>query len=104
MTVVDEIPSVASNRQLSEINRMDPTPAPPSVTYYSPAIPSYTPDYTAQSYDDSMYESSVCEGLKEEVNAIHERMRHLYTNPEGNYYRARLHKISNRQYELHCDR
>jgi hypothetical protein len=91
-------------RQLSEINRMDPTPAPPSVTYYSPPSPSYEPNYTAQPYDDSMNESSVCEDLKEAVNAIHERMRHLYTNPEGNYYRARLHKISDRQYELHCDR
>src|ERR1700676_2225234 len=51
-------------RQLSEINRMDPTPAPPSVTYYNPPTPSYAPDYTAQSYDDSMNESWVCEGLK----------------------------------------
>jgi hypothetical protein len=87
-------------RQLSEINRMDPTPAPPSVTYYNPP----SPNYTAQSYDNSTNESSVCEGLKEAVNAIHERMRHLYTNPEGNYYRARLREISDRQCDLHCDR
>jgi hypothetical protein len=91
-------------RQLSEINRMDPTPVPPSVTYYNPPSPSYAPNYTAQSYDNSTNESSVCEGLKEAVNAIHERMRHLYTNPEGNYYRARLRGISDRQFELHCDR
>jgi hypothetical protein len=91
-------------RQLSEINRMDPTPAAPSVTYYNPPSPSYAPNDSAESYDHSMNESSVCEGLKEEVNAIHERMRHLYTIPEGNYYRARLHEVSNRQYELHCER
>jgi hypothetical protein len=91
-------------RQLSEINRMDPTPAPASVTNDNPPSPSYAPNYTVQSYDRSMNDSSVCEGLKEEVNAIHERMRHLYTNPEGNYYRAQLRKISDRQYELQCDR
>jgi hypothetical protein len=91
-------------RQLSETNRMDTTPVPPSVTYYNPPSPSYAPNYTAQSYDNSTNESSVCEGLKEAVNAIHERMRHLYTNPEGNYYRARLREISDRQDELHCDR
>jgi len=90
--------------QLSEINRMDPTPVPPAVTYYTPPSPSYAPNYTAQSYDNSANESSVCEGLKEAVNAIHERMRRLYTNPEGNYYRARLREISDRQDELHCDR
>jgi hypothetical protein len=91
-------------RQLSETNRMDPTPVPPPVTYYNPPSPSYAPNYTAQSYDNSTNESSVCEGLKEAVNAIHERMRHLYTNPEGNYYRARLREISDQQGELHCDR
>jgi hypothetical protein len=91
-------------RQLSEVNRMDPTPVPPAVTYYNPPSPSYAPNYTAQSYDNSANDSSVCESLKEAVNAIHERMRHLYTNPEGNYYRARLREISDRQDELHCDR
>jgi hypothetical protein len=91
-------------RQLSETNRMDPTPVPPAVTYYNPSSPSYAPNYTAQSYDNSANDSSVCESLKEAVNAIHERMRHLYTNPEGNYYRARLREISDRQDELHCDR
>jgi hypothetical protein len=96
--------TTSTMRQLSEINRMDPTPAPPPVTYYNPPIPSYAPDYPAQSYDNSMNESSVCEGLKEAVNVINERMRHPYTNPEGNYYRARLREISDRQYELHCDR
>jgi hypothetical protein len=89
-------------RRLSEINRMDPTPALPSVTYYDSPSPSDGLNYASQSYDPSTNESSVCESLKEEVNAIHERMRHLYTNPEGNYYRARLHEISDRQYELHC--
>ena len=91
-------------RQLSEINRMDPTPVPPSVTYYNPPNPSYEPNYTTQSYDNSTNDSSVCESLKEAVNAIHERMRHPYTNPEGNYYRARLREISDRQGDLHCDR
>jgi hypothetical protein len=83
---------------------MDPTPVPPSVTYYNPPSHSYAANYTAQSYDNSANESSVCEGLKEEVNAIEARMRHLYTNPEGNYFRARLREISDRQDELHCDR
>jgi hypothetical protein len=91
-------------RQLSETNRMDPTPVSPSVTYYSPPSPSYEPNYTAQSYDNSINDSSVCESLKEAVNAIHERMRHLYTNSEGNYYRARLREISDRQSDLHCNR
>jgi hypothetical protein len=90
-------------RQLSATNRMDPAPVLPSVTYYNPPSPGYEPNYT-QSYDNSANESSVCEGLKESVNAIHERMRHLYTNPEGNYYRARLREISDRQGDLHCDR
>jgi hypothetical protein len=91
-------------RQLSETNRMDPTPIPPAGTYYNPPSPSYAPNYTAQSYANSPNESSVCEGLKEQVNAIQERMRHLDTNPEGNYYRARLREISDRQDDLHCDR
>jgi hypothetical protein len=89
-------------RQLSETNRMDPTPVSPS-TYYNPPSPSDAPDYT-QSYDNSANDASVCEGLKEALNAIHERMRHLYTNPEGNDFRARLREISDRQGELHCDR
>lgn len=91
-------------RQLSETNRMDPTPVPPTVTYYNPPSPRYASNYSAQSYDNSPNESSVCEGLKEAVNAINERMRRLYTNPEGNYYRARLREISDRQDDLHCDR
>jgi hypothetical protein len=89
-------------RQLNEINRMDATPVSPPVTYSNSPDPGYAPDnldqFTAQGPNDSV----VCEGFKEEVNAIHERMRHPYTNPEGNYLRGRLHEISDRQYELHC--
>jgi hypothetical protein len=88
-------------RQLSEVNRMDATPVPPPATY-SRSDSGYAPDYANQSAAQSIDDSSVCEGLRDEVNEIHERMRHLYTNPEGNYYRGRLHKIGDRQYELHC--
>jgi hypothetical protein len=81
---------------------MDATPVSPPRTYFNRSDPGYAPDnldqFTAQGPNDS----AVCEGFKEEVNAIHERMRHPYTNPEGNYLRGRLHEISDRQYELHC--
>jgi hypothetical protein len=54
--------------------------------------------------NESTNNAGTCEALDAGVNAINERMRHRYTNPEGEYYRGRLHKISDRKYDLHCDR
>jgi hypothetical protein len=92
-------------RDLSPVNRMNPTPTPPPTRYYgSPSNPAYAPSYEPQGSDESTNSSAVCEALDAEVKAINERTRHRYTNPEGEYYRDRLHKISDRKYDLHCDR
>jgi len=81
---------------------MNPTPAPPSNMYYdNPPNLGYALIYQA---NESTNNSGICEVLDAEVKAINERMRHRYTNPEGEYYRDRLHKISDRKYDLHCDR
>jgi hypothetical protein len=90
-------------RELSPVNRMDPTPAPPPSNYASPNS-NYSPAYEPQYSNESTNNAGICEGLDAEVKAIDERMRHRYTNPEGEYYRDRLHKISDRKYDLHCDR
>jgi hypothetical protein len=93
-------------RELSPINRMNPTRAPPSTTYNTnPPDPGYAaPTYELPYSNESANNAGTCEALDAEVKAINERMRHHYTNPEGEYYRDRLHKISDRKYDLHCDR
>lgn len=92
-------------RELSPVNRMNPTPAPPPTRDYgSPSNPAYAPSYEPRGADESTSSSAVCEALDAEVKTINERMRHRYTNPEGEYYRDRLHKISDRKYDRHCDR
>ena len=92
-------------RELSPVNRMNPTPAPQPTRYYgSPSNPAYAPSYEPQGSDESTDSSAVCDALDAEVKAINERTRHRYTNPESEYYRDRLHKISDRKYDLHCDR
>lgn len=67
----------------------------------SPSNPAYAPSYEPQGSDESTNSSAVCQALDAEVKAINERTRHRYTNPEGEYYRDRLHKISDRKYDLH---
>jgi hypothetical protein len=91
-------------RELSPINRMDPTPTLPPSNYANPRNPNYSPAYEPQYSNESTSNAGTCEGLDAEVKAINERTRHRYTNPEGEYYRDRLHKISDRKYDLHCDR
>jgi hypothetical protein len=92
-------------RELSPVNRMNPTPAPPPTRYYdSPSNPGYASTYEPQYSNESTNSAGTCEALDAEVKAINERMRHPYTNPEGEFYRDRLHKISDRKYDLHCDR
>jgi hypothetical protein len=91
-------------RELSPVNRMNPTPTPPPGNYVNPPSPNYSPAYEPQYSNESTSNAGLCEGLDAEVKAINERTRHRYTNPEGEYYRDRLHKISDRKYELHCDR
>jgi len=71
--------------------------------YYSPPSPDNLA-HTSNRFDAPRQDSSECDSLKEEVVAIDQRMRHPYTNPEGNYYRGQLHEISDRQYSLNCDR
>jgi hypothetical protein len=83
---------------------MNPTPAPPPARYYSPTNSSYGPSYEPQGADESTNNLVVCEALDADVKVINDRMRHSYTNPEGEYYRDRLRKISDRKYDLHCDR
>jgi hypothetical protein len=90
-------------RELSPVNRMNSTPTSPT-RYRSPPKPAYAPSYEPQGSAESTNSSAVCEALDAEVKAIDERTRHRYTNPEGEYYRDRLHKISARRYDLHCDR
>jgi hypothetical protein len=83
---------------------MNPTPTPPPRNYANPRNPNYSPAYEPQYTNESTSNAGICGGLDAEVKAINERTRHRYTNPEGEYYRDRLHKISDRKYELHCDR
>jgi hypothetical protein len=92
-------------RELSPVNRMNPTPAPPPTRYYdSPSNPGYASTNEPQYSNEPANSAGTCEALDAEVKAINERMRHRYANPEGEYYRDRLHKISDRKYDLHCDR
>lgn len=92
-------------RELSPVNRMNPTPTPPPNTYYAnPTDTSYARNYEPQYSNESTNNAGTCEALDAEVKAINERTRHRYTNPEGEYYRDRLQKISDRKYDLHCDR
>jgi hypothetical protein len=91
-------------RELSPVNRMNSTPAPPPSNYANPPNPNYSPAYEPEYSNESTKNAGICEGLDAEGKAINERMRHPYTNPEGEYYRDRLHKISDRKYDLHCDR
>jgi len=85
-------------RELSQVNRMDATPVPPVPTAYVEAYSGNSSDNVDQPTDNLL----ICEDLKAEVNAIHVRMRSPYTNPEGNYYRGRLHELDDRQFELRC--
>src|SRR5260370_8152884 len=76
---------------------MNPTPAALPNTYYAnPTDPSYAP-YEPQYSNESTNNAGTCEAIDAEVKAINERIRHRYTNPEGEYYRDRLHKISDRR-------
>ena len=64
------------------------------------------PDYSSGSASpfDPNQDSAECADLRAIVDTIHERMRHPYTSPEGDYYRGRLREISARQYDLNCVR
>ena len=88
-------------RQLAPVNRMEATATLPAA-YQNKSVGEYpySTDYPPST--DETANSDECRSLIAAVDAIHERMRHRYSNPEGNFYRGRLHDISDQQYELHC--
>ena len=88
-------------RQLAPVNRMEAT-APLPASYQNESVGEYPHNAYYPSSTDETPNNYECQSLIAAVDAIHERMRHHYSNSEGNFYRGRLHDISDRQYELHC--
>ena len=88
-------------RQFAPVNSMEAT-APLPASYQNQSVGGYPRNTYDAPGTDATINNYECQSLKEAVDAIHERMRHRYSNPEGNFYRGRLHDISDQQYELHC--
>jgi hypothetical protein len=92
----------ASVRQLNQVNRMDAVAVPVPTPSYNLPAPEYSPAFADPNTVDDGNDSHLCQTLKAEVRAINERMRHAYTLPDGEYFRARLREISDLQYERAC--
>jgi len=89
-------------REVSPINRMQRQPLATDSTPSEHSRPVDIPTLASRTDFDQAQVESYCANLREEVNEIHERMRHAYPSALGDYMRGRLHAISGQQVDLHC--
>lgn len=89
-------------REVSPINRMQRQPPAMDSTQSEYSRPVDIPTLASSTGFDQAQAESYCANLREEVNQIHERMRHAYPSALGDYMRGRLRAISGQQVDLHC--
>jgi hypothetical protein len=91
----------ASIREIAEPNRMD---AQDTRGLYSPVHVSPQRSRWGSSAGQGAGTSSICDSIQAQIDRVNARMRHAYTNWEGEQFRDDLRELSRQRYEAKCIR